>query len=62
MPYETNKVDIEKAILVGLASRSTRREDAQDSLDELSRLAFTAGAEVLDTRIQVSRARTPLCI
>src|SRR5207245_7215101 len=37
----------ERAILVGMASRAVSRELAEEHLDELERLADTAGAEVV---------------
>lgn len=43
---------IEKAILVGLEHSGASRWDVEDSLDELSQLAKTAGAQVVDTVVQ----------
>lgn len=59
MMIEHNKPDNERAILVGLAFNSRRRDDVAESLEELSQLAFSAGAEVLDRRIQVRGKPNP---
>ncbi|MBD3403280.1 GTPase HflX [candidate division GN15 bacterium] len=53
MVIDYNKPDTERAILVGLAGRSTEKGRAHESLDELGRLAATAGARVIDKRVQV---------
>ncbi|MEW5797226.1 MAG: GTPase HflX [Candidatus Zixiibacteriota bacterium] len=53
MTHEHGKRQIEKAILVGLASDSRRRSEQLQSLQELRRLANTAGAAVLAERVQV---------
>lgn len=53
MPFETRNSEREKAILVGLVHRSTDRDAGLDSLAELSRLAFSAGAAVVGERLQV---------
>jgi len=50
---ETQTKEVEKAVLVGLARGSNKREEVAQSLDELGRLAFSAGAKVIDRRIQV---------
>jgi GTP-binding protein HflX len=42
----------ERAFLVGIAGRSTSRTAAENSLDELERLAGSAGAEVVGRMIQ----------
>ncbi|MFZ4598305.1 MAG: GTPase HflX [Terrimicrobiaceae bacterium] len=42
----------EKTILVGLEHDGVSRWDVEDSLDELRQLAFTAGANVVDTVVQ----------
>jgi GTP-binding protein HflX len=42
----------ERAVLVGLASRITRRERVQEFLDELQQLTETAGAVVVDRLVQ----------
>jgi len=52
MVIELDKVETEKAILVGLAFNSRRREEVAESLEELGRLAFSAGAEVVGQRVQ----------
>ena len=43
----------ERAILIGLARNARDKQVLLDSLDELMRLATTAGAEVVDRRVQV---------
>ena len=53
MPFETKNSAHEKAILVGLVKRSTQREEGLDSLAELGRLAFSAGATVVGDRLQI---------
>jgi GTP-binding protein HflX len=53
MAIEYSKTDTEKAILVGLAFNSRHREDVAESLQELARLTWSAGASVVGTRIQV---------
>jgi GTP-binding protein HflX len=53
MVIDHSKPDIEKTILVGLAERSTAKTAAHESLEELERLAATAGAKVLERRVQV---------
>ena len=45
-------VRLEKAILVGAIRRGAPRDDDEHPLDELTRLARTAGAIVLDTVVQ----------
>ncbi|MDH4155834.1 MAG: GTPase HflX [candidate division Zixibacteria bacterium] len=50
---EYGKAETEKAILVGLARSSQERPLVERSLEELSQLTFSAGAEVLGRRIQV---------
>jgi len=59
MVIEHNKPDNERAILVGLAFNSRKRQEVTESLEELSQLAFSAGAEVLDKRIQVRNKPNP---
>lgn len=49
---DSNPRVTEKAILVGLEKQGVSRWDLEDSLSELSQLAATAGAEVVDTVIQ----------
>lgn len=53
MVIEYGETDIERAILVGLAFNSRRREEVADSLDELAHLTQSAGAAVVNRRIQV---------
>ncbi|MFZ5980985.1 MAG: GTPase HflX [Candidatus Zixiibacteriota bacterium] len=59
MVIEYGQVEKERAVLIGLAPGSRERKSVADSLDELSRLAFSAGAEVLDRRIQVKDHPNP---
>ena len=59
MVIEYDKKEIEKAILVGLALNSRQKIEVAESLDELGRLAFTAGAEVVGRRIQVRNKINP---
>jgi GTP-binding protein HflX len=53
MVIEYGQTNVEKAILVGLAFNSKRREEVTDSLEELARLTLSAGAHVVGRRIQV---------
>jgi GTPase len=53
MLHEHGKNEVEKAILIGLASDSRKREEQTESLAELHRLANTAGAVVVAERIQI---------
>jgi GTP-binding protein HflX len=59
MVIEYGQPDKERAILVGLATDSRRKQEEQESLEELRRLAQTAGAEILSHRIQVRRRPSP---
>lgn len=59
MAIEHNKTTTEKAILVGLARNSRQRTEVSGSLDELARLAHSAGAEVIDQRIQIRSRPDP---
>lgn len=59
MTIPTQNTDHERAILVGLAFRSTERAEGLDSLAELGRLAFSAGAEVVGERLQIRRKPDP---
>jgi len=59
MPFETSQANHEKALLVGLALRSTQREAGLDSLAELGRLAFSAGAAVVGERLQIRSKPDP---
>ncbi|HDQ43896.1 MAG TPA: GTPase HflX [bacterium] len=49
----------EKALLVGVVLRGARREQVEESLDELALLADTAGAVVVDTVLQDRSAINP---
>ena len=49
----------ERAILVGIANRATPRPLAEEHLDELSRLADTAGATVVGRFIKERAAPDP---
>jgi GTP-binding protein HflX len=53
MLHEHGKREVERAILIGLAGDSRKREEQMESLAELRRLANTAGATVVGERIQV---------
>ena len=53
MAIEHGTSEVERAILVGLATDSRRRQEHVESLEELRRLAHTAGAVVLAERVQV---------
>ena len=46
------KVETEKAILIGLARDFRQKRVIEDSLDELARLTYSAGAQVVGRRIQ----------
>ncbi len=59
MPFELNKKETEKAILVGLALNSRQKPEVSESLQELARLTYSAGASVVDTRIQVRQRPDP---
>ena len=52
MVIDYSKIETEKAILVGRAADSRLRPEVTASLEELSRLSLSAGAEVIGTRIQ----------
>ena len=49
----------ERAILVGVANRATPRPRAEEHLDELARLADTAGAAVVGRFIKERAAPDP---
>ncbi|MCX7775669.1 MAG: GTPase HflX [Spirochaetaceae bacterium] len=49
----------EKALLVGVASEKTRKQEALDLLDELAALADTLGVEVVDRLLVNLRERSP---
>lgn len=59
MVIDNSKPDVEKAILVGLAFNSRRRYEVDDSLDELARLSYSAGAMVVGRRVQVRSRPDP---
>ena len=59
MVIDYSKPDREKAILVGLAPDSRRKQEHQESLEELERLALTAGAKIAAHRLQVKRKPHP---
>jgi GTP-binding protein HflX len=59
MAVEHDKKETERAILVGLAQDSRKKREVAESLEELGRLAFTAGAEVVGKRIQVREKVDP---
>ena len=46
------KVESEKAILIGLARDFRQKRGIEESLDELARLTYSAGAQVVGRRIQ----------
>ena len=51
--------EIQKAILVGIASKSSELTECETSLDELERLADTAGAKVCAKVIQIKDSYDP---
>lgn len=59
MVIELGNKEIERAYLVGLARNTNSRKHTEDSLDELARLAFSAGAEVVGRKIQVKPHPSP---
>ena len=59
MAIELDRVEIEKAVLVGLARHYRDKGDVTESLEELSRLTYSAGAEVVGQRIQVKPRPNP---
>ncbi|MCP4683841.1 MAG: GTPase HflX [bacterium] len=59
MAIDYSQPDIEKAVLIGLVTDSRRKQEEVESLAELRRLALTAGAKVLDQRIQVRKTPSP---
>jgi len=59
MVYEVAKPEKERAILVGLASSSQQRAKEEESLDELARLTYSAGAKVVGRRVQVKPRQNP---
>lgn len=59
MVIDLGKPETEKAILVGLAGTSRDKDAVEGSLDELERLTYSAGAEVVGRRIQVRNRPDP---
>ncbi len=59
MVIEYGTPEHERAILIGVARDSRQRRAEEESLDELARLAWSAGAEVVDRRVQVRRSPNP---
>jgi GTP-binding protein HflX len=53
MVIEYGNANVEKAILVGLAFNSRCRGEVVESLDELARLTYSAGAMVVGRKVQV---------
>ena len=53
MAIEHGTREVERAILIGLAKDSRHKQEHLESLEELRRLAHTAGAVVLAERVQV---------
>ena len=47
------RIETEKAILIGLVRNSRDKQHQLDSLEELARLTTTAGAKVVESRVQV---------
>lgn len=52
MVISTGKATTEKAVLIGLAHGRARRADVVESLEELAQLTLSAGAKVVDRRVQ----------
>lgn len=59
MVIELGKKEIERTFLVGIARNANAREQVEDSLDELARLIFSAGAKVVGRKIQVKQHPSP---
>jgi GTPase len=57
--YEIEIPKIEKAILIGVSSPATSKETTEEHLEELERLADTAGAQVVETIIQNKETINP---
>ena len=53
MVFNNGKKVIERAVLVGLARRSTEKGEVAASLEELAALTISAGAKVVERRLQV---------
>ena len=56
---KTTKVEKEKAILVGVATRAVSVKVAREHMAELGRLADTAGAVVVETTMQRRETMDP---
>ena len=61
MVIDLGKPETEQAFLVGLARDSAHKHEVARSLDELERLALSAGAGVVGRRIQVRPRPDPAC-
>lgn len=59
MVIEWGKPDTEKVFLIGLAKNSRQRQEVETSLEELARLTFSAGAEVVGQFIQIRLKPNP---
>ncbi len=59
MVIEYGRTETEKAILVGLARDSRKKNEVEASLDELAQLAYSANAEVIGRRIQTKPRPNP---
>ncbi len=59
MIIEYGKTENEKAILIGLARNSLMKPEIENSLEELARLTFSAGAEVVGRRVQTRNKPDP---
>lgn len=59
MVIELDKKETEQVYLVGLARDSSHKERVEESLDELARLAFSAGAKVVGRKIQLRPQPSP---
>jgi GTPase len=57
--HEIEIPKIEKAILIGVSSPATSKETTEEHLQELERLADTAGAHVVETTIQNKETINP---
>jgi len=56
---DLDKQEVERVILVSLVRDSRKKREVEDSLDELGRLAFSAGAKVIGRRIQANPKPNP---
>lgn len=59
MAIDLRKVEIEKAILIGIARTSRDKTEVEESLDELAALTLSAGARVVGRRVQIRPAPDP---